>query len=99
LYSGDHSRCCGCENVVELVDVRAGQYSGSGGLFVSSGQDTNIVVYNTAGDWSVHKTIEARDVQWTITSTDVSPDEQFMTYTSIMPVMSYLVPLSCCEYP
>lgn len=90
LYSGDVSLGVGIDFRLFYFDgvlFGAGQYSGSGQLFVSSGQDTNIVLYDAGGDWSVHKTIEARDVQWTISSTDVSPDERFMTYTSLMPVM------------
>ena len=67
----------------------AGQFSACGDVFVSAGQSQSISLYNTR-TWAVQKLIQARDVQWTITSTDVSPDSRFMTYSTMTPV--------CCPW-
>lgn len=51
-------------------------------MLVIATQDERVIVVNS-GDWSVRQVIDARDVRWTITSTDVTPDDKFLLYTSI----------------
>ncbi len=63
----------------------AGQYSKSGELFISAGQDESVTLYDSTS-WQPRKEVAARGVRWTITSTDLSPDERFMTYTTIASV-------------
>jgi WD repeat-containing protein 23 len=54
----------------------------TGDFLVIATQDERIIVANTHG-WSAHQVIDARDIRWTITSTDVTPDDKFLLYTSI----------------
>lgn len=60
----------------------------NGSTFVSSSQDRKLCVYDTGNspkrkDWKKTHTINAYDVQWTITDFDVSPDGNFLAYASI----------------
>lgn len=64
----------------------SGQFSDSGDVFVAASQNNVVKLFNTS-DWSVIKPIETRDIRWTVTSTDVSPDEQFVIYSSITDVV------------
>mmetsp|Transcript_941 Transcript_941/g.2667 ORF Transcript_941/g.2667 Transcript_941/m.2667 type:complete len:588 (-) Transcript_941:66-1829(-) len=64
--------------------VYSGQFSESGDLLVAAAQDYNVRVFSTNG-WKLLRTIETRDIHWTVTSTDLSPDEQFVVYSTISP--------------
>ena len=70
----------------ERSRVYSGQFSGAGNIFVAACQDERICVYRVP-DWKLHKTIVARDVNWTVTSVDITPDEGFIAYSSITPVI------------
>ena len=63
----------------------SGQFSQSGNLFISAAQDQLVTIFD-ANSWALQKSIAARDVAWTVTSTDLSPDERFLIYSSISPV-------------
>ncbi len=63
----------------------AGQFSKAGNVYISAGQDDHVTLFNTSDpwDWQPMKTIEARDVHWTVTSVDITPDESFVAYTTM----------------
>ncbi|KAG0570671.1 hypothetical protein KC19_6G179300 [Ceratodon purpureus] len=75
--------------VVERLDSRAyiGQFSGDGRLFVAGFQDRRIRIYNVEKNWEVQKDIQARNLRWTVTDTALSPDQRFLVYASITPVV------------
>jgi len=63
----------------------AGQFSKAGNVYISAGQDDHVTLFNTTDPWNWQpmKTIEARDVHWTVTSVDITPDENFVAYTTM----------------
>ena len=71
--------------------VYSGQFSASGDVFIAAWQNNQVMLLNTPssaqGRWSLLKTVDCEDIRWTVTSTDVSPDEQFMIYSSITEVV------------
>lgn len=79
-------------SVVERLNSRAyiGQFSNDGTLFVAGFQDRRIRIYNVEKGWEVQKDIQARNLRWTVTDTALSPDQRFLVYASITPVV-YLV--------
>eukprot|EP00850_Spirogloea_muscicola_P025879 SM004671S16630 [mRNA] locus=s4671:36:1122:- [translate_table: standard] len=50
-------------------------------------QDQTIRVYDTERGWALHKEILARNLRWTITDTALSPDQRFLVYASITPLV------------
>jgi WD repeat-containing protein 23 len=76
-------------SVVEQLNSRAyiGQFSKDGSLFVAGFQDRRIRVYNVEKGWTVQKDIQARNLRWTVTDTALSPDQRFLVYASINPVV------------
>jgi len=78
-----------CKRVVGRLPCRVytGNFSGDGDLFVAAGQDGIIRVYDTHIHedipWNVQNTIEAQNVQWTITDTDLSPGNRFLVFSSM----------------
>ncbi|KAG0626567.1 hypothetical protein M758_2G135300 [Ceratodon purpureus] len=78
--------------IVERLNSRAyiGQFSIDGSLFVAGFQDRRIRIYNVEKGWEVQKDIQARNLRWTVTDTALSPDQRFLVYASITPVV-YLV--------
>ncbi|KAA8527513.1 hypothetical protein F0562_034772 [Nyssa sinensis] len=63
------------------------QFSADGSLFVAGFQESRIRVYNVDAGWKVQKDIQARSLRWTITDTTLSPDQRFLVYASISPVV------------
>ena len=64
-----------------------GQYSENGEWFISGYQDRRIKIYEVNKDWSTRKEIVARGLRWTITDTCMSPDSNFLVYSSITPII------------
>ncbi|CAI5474415.1 unnamed protein product [Closterium sp. Yama58-4] len=95
--SGGSDRChlaqsflpCDGPMVVDKVASRAyiGQFSGDGDLFVAGFQDRRIRVYDVDRGWSLRKDVIARNLRWTITDTALSPDQRFLVYASITPIV------------
>ncbi|CAK9272814.1 unnamed protein product [Sphagnum jensenii] len=75
--------------VVEQLNSRAyiGQFSKDGTLFVAGFQDRRIRIYNVDRGWTVQKDILARNLRWTVTDTALSPDQRFLVYASITPIV------------
>ncbi|CAH9108979.1 unnamed protein product [Cuscuta europaea] len=63
------------------------QFSADGSLFITSFQENHIRVYNVDHGWKVQKDIRARSMRWTITDTSLSPDQRFLVYSSISPIV------------
>ncbi|XP_031406124.1 LEC14B homolog [Punica granatum] len=63
------------------------QFSADGSLFVAGFQRSQIRVYNVEKDWKVQKDIMAKSLRWTITDTCLSPDQRFLVYSSMSPLV------------
>ncbi|KAL7611433.1 hypothetical protein Lser_V15G10518 [Lactuca serriola] len=63
------------------------QFSADGTLFVAGFQDSDIKIYNVDNGWKVKKNIRARSLRWTITDTSLSPDQRFLVYSSMSPIV------------
>ncbi|MFS7943759.1 putative transcription factor WD40-like family [Helianthus anomalus] len=76
-------------SVIDRMDSCAyvSQFSADGTLFVAGFQDSDIKIYSVDNDWKVKKNIRARSLRWTITDTSLSPDQRFLVYSSMSPVV------------
>nr|GLL41879.1 LEC14B homolog [Ipomoea trifida] len=63
------------------------QFSADGSLFVAGFQDSDIRIYNVNRGWKVQKVIRAKSLRWTVTDTSLSPDQRFLVYSSISPIV------------
>lgn len=74
---------------VDRMDTRAyvSQFSSDGSLFVAGFQGSHIRIYNVEKDWKVQKDILARSLHWTVTDTSLSPDQRFLVYASMSPIV------------
>ncbi|KAF2075437.1 hypothetical protein CYY_003266 [Polysphondylium violaceum] len=58
--------------------------SSDGKIFMSASQDKMIRFFHT-DSWQEFKSIEARDINWSIIDTDYSPDQNWLVYSSWSP--------------
>ncbi|CAL1397071.1 unnamed protein product [Linum trigynum] len=76
---------------VEVDNTRSrayvSQFSADGSLFVAAFQGSHIRIYNVEKGWQVHKNILAKSLRWTITDTCLSPDQRYLVYASLSPVV------------
>lgn len=74
---------------VDNVESRAylSQFSSDGSLFVAGFQENLIRIYNVDKGWKVQKDILAKSLHWTVTDTSLSPDQNFLVYSSMCPVV------------
>lgn len=49
--------------------------------------DRRVKLYDTDNNWRLRKDVEARNLRWTITDTCISPDQKFLLYSSISPIV------------
>ncbi|KAL9235823.1 hypothetical protein vseg_010557 [Gypsophila vaccaria] len=63
------------------------QFSTDGSLFISGFQGSHIRIYNVDCGWKVQKNILARSLRWTITDTSLSPDQRYLVYSSMSPLV------------
>ncbi|XP_065631497.1 LEC14B homolog isoform X1 [Quercus suber] len=63
------------------------QFSADGSLFVAGFQGSHIRIYNVNKGWKVQKDILAKSLRWTITDTSLSPDQQYLVYASMSPMV------------
>lgn len=63
------------------------QFSTDGSLFVAGFQESHIRIYNVDQGWKIQKDIRAKSLRWTITDTSLSPDQRFLVYSSISPIV------------
>ncbi|GKV41059.1 hypothetical protein SLEP1_g48638 [Rubroshorea leprosula] len=75
--------------VVDQMNSRAyvSQFSADGSLFIAGFQGSNIRVYNVDRGWKIQKNILAKSLRWTITDTSLSPDQRYLVYTSLSPIV------------
>jgi WD repeat-containing protein 23 len=76
-------------SVVDQMPTRAyvSQFSTDGSLFVAGFQGSNIRIYNVDKGWKVQKNILAKSLRWTITDTSLSPDQRYLVYASMSPIV------------
>ncbi|TYG98519.1 hypothetical protein ES288_A10G123500v1 [Gossypium darwinii] len=74
---------------VDRLQIRAyvSQFSADGSLFVAGFQKSQIRIYDVERGWKVQKNILAKSLKWTITDTSLSPDQHFLVYSSLSPVV------------
>lgn len=74
---------------IDDMDSKAyvSQFSADGSLLVAGFQGSRIRLYNVDDGWKVQKDIIARSLQWTITDTSLSPDQKFLVYSSMSPLV------------
>lgn len=75
--------------IVDRMDSRAyvSQFSADGSLFVAGFQGSHIRIYDVDKGWKVHRDIHARSLRWTISDASLSPDQQFLVYSSLAPII------------
>lgn len=74
---------------VDKMNSRAyvSQFSVDGSLFVAGYQGSHIRIYNVDKGWKVQKDILAKSLRWTITDTSLSPDQRYLVYSSMSPLV------------
>src|SRR2546429_7242689 len=67
----------------------SGQFSDDGAFFFSCAQDFKVRLYDTSNPyrWKYYKTLVYPGGQWTITDASLSPDNKFLAYSSIQPIV------------
>lgn len=75
--------------IVDRMNSRAyvSQFSADGSLFVAGFQGSHIRIYDVDKGWEVHKDIHARSLRWTISDVSLSPDQRFLVYASLAPII------------
>ncbi|KAK2995549.1 hypothetical protein RJ640_014946 [Escallonia rubra] len=63
------------------------QFSADGSLFIAGSQESHIRIFNVDAGWTVQKDILARSLRWTITDASLSPDQRFLVYSSMSPIV------------
>ncbi|TQD71122.1 hypothetical protein C1H46_043340 [Malus baccata] len=64
------------------------QFSNDGLAFVAGFQGGHIRIYNVDKGWKVQKDILTKSLRWTITDTSLSPDQRYLVYASMTPVVN-----------
>ncbi|KAF8725846.1 hypothetical protein HU200_020407 [Digitaria exilis] len=74
---------------VDEMDSEAyvSQFSADGSLLVAGFRGSRIRVYDADRGWKVHKDISCRSLQWTVSDIALSPNQQFLAYASLSPVV------------
>ncbi|XP_059649111.1 LEC14B protein-like isoform X2 [Cornus florida] len=79
---------CSCPSRIDQMDCAyVSQFSADGSLLVAGFKESRIKVYNVDNGWKVQKDIQARSLGWTITDSSLSPDQRFLVYASISPIV------------
>lgn len=67
----------------------SGQFSDDGNFFFACSQDFRVRMYDTSNPyaWKYYKTVHYPYGQWTITDASLSPDNKYLAYSSIKPVV------------
>uniref|UniRef100_A0A804QQD1 Transducin family protein / WD-40 repeat family protein n=1 Tax=Zea mays TaxID=4577 RepID=A0A804QQD1_MAIZE len=75
--------------LLDRMDSRAyvSQFSADGTLFVAGFQGSHIRIYDVDRGWSIHKDIHARCLRWTISDVSLSPDQRYLAYSSLAPII------------
>ncbi|KAG4995889.1 hypothetical protein JHK82_026710 [Glycine max] len=75
--------------LIDQMSSRAyvSQFSADGSLFIAGFQGSHIRIYNVDRGWKVQKNILAKNLRWTITDTSLSPDQRYLVYASMSPIV------------
>lgn len=67
----------------------SGQFSADGDFFFSCAQDFKVRMYDTSNPyrWKYYKKVSYQGGNWTITDASLSPDNKFLAYSSIAPIV------------
>ncbi|KAI9163495.1 WD40 domain protein [Paramyrothecium foliicola] len=79
------------EHTVHYDDpIYSGQFSDDGNFFFSCCQDYNVRMYDTSNpyNWKHYKTASNPWGQWTLTDASLSPDNKWLAYTTMNPMVS-----------
>jgi WD repeat-containing protein 23 len=74
---------------LDRMDSRAyvSQFSADGTLFVAGFQGSHIRIYDVDRGWIIHKDIHAKSLRWTISDVSLSPDQRYLVYSSLAPII------------
>lgn len=74
---------------VDEMDSRAyvSQFSADGSLLVAGFQGSDIRIYNVDKGFKLKKSFIAKSLRWTITDTCLSPDQRYLVYASMSPIV------------
>jgi WD repeat-containing protein 23 len=69
--------------------VYSGQFSDDGNFFFSCVKDFKVRMYDTSNPykWRYYKTVDYPFGQWTLTDATLTPDNKYLAYTSIQPIV------------
>ncbi|AQK95204.1 transducin family protein / WD-40 repeat family protein [Zea mays] len=63
------------------------QFSADGSLLIAGFRGSRIRVYDAEKGWKIHKDISCRSVHWTVSDIALSPDQRFLAYASLTPIV------------
>lgn len=75
--------------IVDKLRNRAyvSQFSSDGSIFICGSQGSHIKVYDVDNGWKLKKNLLAKSLRWTITDTSLSPDQNYLVYASMSPII------------
>lgn len=79
------------EHIIHYDDpIYSGQFSDDGNFFFSVCQDFTVRMYDTSNpyEWKHYKSAHYPWGRWTLTDASLSPDNKWLAYTSISPLVS-----------
>lgn len=84
---------------VDNSRVYGGRFTSKGNLYYCSSQDI-IGIYNSSNPYKFKKikSINALDINWTITSMDTTEDEEYLVYSSISPFLHIVDLQTLCKF-
>jgi WD repeat-containing protein 23 len=63
------------------------QFSADGSLLVAGFRGSRIRIYDSEKGWKVRKDISCRSLRWTVSDIALSPDQRFLAYSSLSPIV------------
>ncbi len=60
--------------------------------------ERRVRLYDVNNNWRLRKDVEARNLRWTITDTCISPDQKFLLYSSISPIVHLVSSTDCLTF-
>jgi len=60
--------------------------------------ERRVRLYDVNNNWRLGKDVEARNLRWTITDTCISPDQKFLLYSSISPIVHLVSSTDCLTF-
>ncbi|XP_062180333.1 LEC14B homolog [Phragmites australis] len=63
------------------------QFSADGSLLIAGFRGSRIRIYDAEKGWKVRKDISCRSLRWTVSDIALSPDQRFLAYSSLSPIV------------